>query len=354
MNDRRPERLLGGDPESFKRNVAALEEQSVDLDMIDANPLPPPRYQTALSEPVQVRGPGTFFGKAIRTLTLEPWRREGWWIDRTDLAHALPTRVSIRNVWTTGRLIRNIVLRSGSPHNYIRMVEHIICLRLGLGLDNVMIRIESGDPPLFEHGSLDLVEAVERARPRETQTPIRYVTVREPVAMCTAGGSLLLFEPASPGRLVLDIDCAIDFDNIIGKQRILFTLTPERFKDAALARTNTSALKILYCRSIGMLFADIRNLGYTSSNILVAGKTRYINEPRLLSGDKSLEAVWHRAALDLLAALALIDDGRFVGRVRSYKAGHELDVNLITQLYLNDLLEEIKPPALEEPRHEDI
>jgi UDP-3-O-acyl-N-acetylglucosamine deacetylase len=353
MNDRRPARLLGGDLESFKRIAAALEEQSIDLDLIDAHPPPPPRYQTALSEPVRVRGPGTFLGKAIRTLTLEPWRRDGWWIDRTDLMHALPTRVSIRNVWTTGRLIRNIVLRSGSPHNYIRMVEHIICLRLGLGLDNVMIRIESGDPPLFERGSLDLVEAVGRARLRETQTPIRYVTVREPVAMCTPGGSMLALEPASPDRPVLDIDCAIVFDSMIGKQRIRFTLTPERFREASLARTNTSALKILYCKSIGLLFADIRNLGYTSSNILVAGKTRYINEPRLMNGDKSLEAVWHRAALDLLAALALIDDGRFIGRVRSYKAGHELDVNLVTQLYLNDLLEEVKPTALEEARHED-
>ena len=68
------------------------------------------------------------------------------------------TYVSIRNVWTSAR---NIVLRSGNPHNYLRMVEHIIALRLGMGVDDVVISTNSGDPPLFDRSSVDLVEAVE-------------------------------------------------------------------------------------------------------------------------------------------------------------------------------------------------
>ena len=62
---------------------------------------------------------------------------------------------------------RNIVLRSGSPHNYLRMVEHIVALRMGCGIDNLMIETDSGDPPLFDRGSLDLVEA---PRPRGAGT----------------------------------------------------------------------------------------------------------------------------------------------------------------------------------------
>jgi UDP-3-O-acyl-N-acetylglucosamine deacetylase len=107
----------------------------------------------------------------------------------------------------------------------------------------------------------------------------------------------------------------------------------------AEARTNTTAGKKLYCQTIGKIFADVRNLGYTADNVLVAAKRRYINEPHLLHDGKSLEAVWHRAVLDLLAAVALIDRGRFVGDIISYKAGHTLDVHLITLLYLNDLLQ---------------
>ncbi|MBI2438518.1 MAG: hypothetical protein HYV36_06880, partial [Lentisphaerae bacterium] len=40
----------------------------------------------------------------------------------------------------------------------------------------------------------------------------------------------------------------------------------------------------------------------------------------------------------LLAALALIDDGRFVGVVRSYKAGHTLDVEMVRLLYKYNIL----------------
>ena len=53
---------------------------------------------------------------------------------------------------------------------------------------------------------------------------------------------------------------------------------------------------------------------------------------------KSLEAVWHRATLDLLAAIALIEDGLFVGDVISYKSGHGLDVEMIQKLYKESLL----------------
>ena len=48
--------------------------------------------------------------------------------------------------------------------------------------------------------------------------------------------------------------------------------------------------------------------------------------------------MWHRSVLDLLAAIALIPDGRFVGHISSYKAGHRLDCELIRQLYLNQIL----------------
>ena len=53
---------------------------------------------------------------------------------------------------------------------------------------------------------------------------------------------------------------------------------------------------------------------------------------------KSLEAVWHRSVLDLLAAIALIPNGLLVGHITSYKAGHRLDCEMIRQLYLNELL----------------
>ena len=331
--------ILSGDGESINASYAQMQAQKIDWDLSDQPTAPLRPYQTTLEKPVSISGPGTFMGKATRTITLAPTSMEGWWLDRTDLPNALPIRVGIANVWTTGQIVSNIVLRSGSPHNYVRMVEHLICLRMGMGVDNMVIKLDSGDPPLFDQGSLDVVEALDACGRRELDRPNRYYTVAAPVSVGgTYGDFVTLAPPLDPQHPRLTIDCAIDFNTYIGQQRICFPVTEELMRMASVARTNTSWMKVLYCKTLGRLFADVRNLGYTNQNVLIAGKGRYMNEPRLVHEGKALEAVWHRSVLDLLAAIALIPDGQFVGHITSYKAGHRLDCELMRQLYLHQVL----------------
>jgi UDP-3-O-[3-hydroxymyristoyl] N-acetylglucosamine deacetylase len=334
-------KILSGELAVGELAYARFDSQSVDRDFMDEPYEPYPAMQRTVAGEAVISGPGTFLGKEKRTITIQPHSTEGWWFNRMDLPECLATRVSVRNVWTTGDIVSNIVLRSGSPHNYVRMVEHIVSLKLGLGIDNVMISIDAGDPPLFVRGSLDLLETMKRAEIVATDRPARFFTVKERVSCITPGGGFLIIEPCGGEVPRLNIDCAVDFPNIMGRQRIRFPMTVDHFTYGAEARTNTTSAAKWYCQTIGKLFADVRHLGYNHENVLVAGRKRYLNEPRMVTeGGKSLEAVWHRAALDLLAALALVEEGRFVGNVTSYKVGHALDVHMITQLYMHDLLTE--------------
>jgi len=340
-------RLLWGDPETAVSAVQRWSRQPVDFEDFTGEYPAPLSAQSTIAAPAEVAGPGTFLRRALRRMRLEPCDA-GWWFDRTDLDDCLPTEVSIRNVWTTGRIVSNIVLRSGPPHNYVRMVEHVVALKVGLGIDHLMVRVDSGDPPLFNESSRRLVTAVLEQGLREVPAPPRYVTVRERVSVVSPSGAFLVVEPWEGGRPYLHVDCAVDFPNAIGRQRVRFAVCRRLFEAASVARTNTTAARKLYCQTIGRIFADIRNLGYTRDNLLIVGRKRYVNEPRLPHAGRYLEAVWHRAALDLLAAVALIDRGRFIGRVISYKAGHRLDVRLMTLLYRHDLLEEVTPSARSE------
>jgi UDP-3-O-[3-hydroxymyristoyl] N-acetylglucosamine deacetylase len=267
-------------------------------------------------------------------LRFRPSPGTGWMFDRIDLDDSLPIDVTVKNVWTTNR---NIVLCSGSPHNYMRMVEHIVALKY-LGLDDVRIQMDSGDPPLFDRGSMDLVEAIEQAEVVETDVPARYVTVREPVSMLGPHGSILVVRPPENGERRFTLDCGIDFPTAIGQQRICIEVNPRTVRYGAAARTNCSQSMMLYCKTVGKLFADMRHLGYTLDNIVIAGRDAYVNTPGFIHNGKSLEAVWHRAIMDLVAAIALIDKGRFVGHIDSYKAGHTLDVDMVKKLYKHDLL----------------
>lgn len=334
-------KILAGSEDTLVPARKRFDRQSVDWDLTDSDVEFAPEQQSTISESVSVSGPGTFLGKETRVMTFEPTDREGWWFVRDDLDDCLPVRVSIRNVWTTGDVVSNIVLRSGPPQNYVRMVEHIVALKCGMPIDNLMIRMESGDPPLFKRGSLDVVDALESAGLTKQEKPVRYFTVKEKVTVAGPNGSFLTFHPAESLKPRLTLDCAIDFKTAIGKQRIKFVLNPGHFKYGAEARTNTSWIKMIYCRTIGKLFANIRNLGYTKENILIASKWGYRNEAKLVHGNKSLEAVWHRATLDLLAAIALLEEGRFCGHIESYCAGHNLDCLAMRLLYKHDLLKEI-------------
>ena len=298
-----------------------------------------------LAGEAHVAGIGTFKGSEKQTLTFAPSEKPGWWIRRMDLPEQLDTFVDISNLWTSAQ---NLVLRSGSPHNYLRMVEHIIALKNGIGLDDVVLKVNSGDPPLFNDSSLPLIKAVDHAKIVESSAPASYVTVKEPVAFGGKRGDFLLFLPAAEGERNLRIDCAIRWNTVIGCQRVLFDVTPETFRYAAYARTNATRKQYVLAKTVGKLFAATRNWGYNEKNILIHGRRKFYTEPRFpLEGPegkpaKFLEPVWHRATLDLMAALALTGEHRFVGTVVSFRAGHTLDCDAIRALYRNDLLVEVR------------
>ena len=313
-----------------------FREQPIDEKRLAATRACPfgPNRRTLAGE-AKVTDVGTFNGHESQTLTFAPSSRPGWWIRRMDLPEQLDTKVDIANLWTSAQ---NLVLRSGSPHNYLRMVEHIIALKLGLGVDDVLLKVYSGDPPLFDDSSLPLVKTMEFAKIAETEKSADYVTVKEPVAFGGGRGDFLLFLPAAPGERNLRIDCAISWNTVIGNQRILFDVTPETFRYASYARTNATHRQYLMVKTVGKLFAAMRNWGYTEKNILIHGPKRFHTEPRFPVNGKFLEPVWHRATLDLMAALALVGAPRFCGTVVSCRAGHTLDCDAVRALVRNDLL----------------
>lgn len=294
--------------------------------------------RTTIEGEAPVAGVGTFEGSRKQTITFAPSEKPGWWIRRMDQPEQLDTAVDIANLWTSAQ---NLVLRSGSPHNYLRMVEHIIALKLGLGVDDVLIKVNSGDPPLFDQSSLPLVKAIEHAKIIEKKEKATFVTVKEPVAFGGKRGDFLLMLPAENGDKRLRIDCGISWNTIIGDERIRFDSTFETFRYAALARTNATYKQYILAKTVGKLFAATRNWGYNDKNILIHGKNKFHTEPRFPMNGKFLEPAWHRATLDLMAALALTGPHRFAGTVVSYRAGHTLDCDAVRALYRNDLLTEV-------------
>ena len=126
-------RLLSGDAASFSAARSRFDAMHVD-DVRLSRSSGWNTSRTTLAGEASVSGVGTFRGSERRTITFAPSQRPGWWIRLTDLPEQLDTAVHISNLWTSAR---NLVLRSGSPHNYLRMVEHIIALKAEIGRAHV-------------------------------------------------------------------------------------------------------------------------------------------------------------------------------------------------------------------------
>ena len=317
----------------------------IDLDLTAQNKQSPylHKYQQTIKKSVEVSDPGTFDGREIRTLRFEPTDKEGWWFKRADILETEPVQAAAANARQEVYAgVNNIALNGAKGDSYVRLIEHIIALKVGLDIDNLLISLDSNDPPLLESGSIELINALNSAGRKKTSTPQKFVTVKETVSARWPNGSFLIIRPMAPDNPSLNIDCAINFKNVMGTQRLKLSTDVENFKKGAQARTNTNIKHAILCKTLGKLFPKTRNLGYNKKNVLIAGQTNYFNTPRLIHNGKSLEAVWHRLTLDLLAAIALISEGRFLGSIISYKAGHREDVELIKLLYQNDILTEVK------------
>lgn len=327
-------KVLAGDPQ--KALIAPWQQQPIDITRL-CTETGYSTKRTTIKSAISITSRSTFNGKNQSTLTLKPTDKKGWWIKRTDLPEELPIEVCPGNVRSANA---NIVLRSGSPENYLKMVEHIIAFRQGYGIDDLLLEIPTGDPPLFDRSSLDIAEAIEKVGICEKPEDATYISVREPVSIIGHRGEFVTILPPENGSRILRLDVAIDWDSIIGKERILFDLTYDTFRYAAGARTNATHKQMLLARLFGLFNPALRKMGYTTQNILIHGKNRYYTTPRpeFTLQNRSFEPVWHRACLDLLAAISLLRGGRFIGTIISYKAGHLLDARFMKLLELYQIL----------------
>jgi UDP-3-O-acyl-N-acetylglucosamine deacetylase len=336
-------KIIVGSKEELKKSYKEFSNIPIDLeiqheDILDYSH----KYMKTIAEPIEESALGTFDQRELRTIKFEPTAKKGWWFNRVDLEGQPPIQISHKNAYALLESgVNNIVLKGKNNINYMRLIEHIIALKLGTDIDNLMISVDSNDPPLFEKGSIELLEALEEAERVETLNECKYYTVKKPVSAIWPNGSFLIVTPPEDDIYALKIDSAVNFKNCIGQQRIKFPLNEDNFKVGAEARTNAYIKHALLCKTIGKLSSKTRNLGYNSKNVILFGKKKYFNAPGLMYNGKSLEVIWHRAVLDLLAAFALIDEGRFVGHIISYKAGHREDIEFIKKLYTNDLLKEV-------------
>jgi UDP-3-O-[3-hydroxymyristoyl] N-acetylglucosamine deacetylase/3-hydroxyacyl-[acyl-carrier-protein] dehydratase len=275
------------------------------------------RLQTTLEKPVTYKGTGLHLGKET-TITFMPAEADtGIVFVRTDIASKPVIHVTCDNV----RQIEEQSRRTTLGENYfeVHTVEHVLSALYGLEIDNVVIELDSDEPPEPVDGSVrTYVDVLDGAGTRVLDAPLKVLEITEPVSIDAFGANITVVPSEE-----LRISFTIDFENpVIGTQYISLVVSPEVFR-------NQIAPSRTFCLYKDVKILQEKNMirGGTLDNAIVIDSDRILNDEPLRFPD---EFVRHKV-LDLIGDLSLLG-ARLKGHVISAKSGHASNVQFVQKI----------------------
>jgi UDP-3-O-[3-hydroxymyristoyl] N-acetylglucosamine deacetylase/3-hydroxyacyl-[acyl-carrier-protein] dehydratase len=268
------------------------------------------RQQRTIKSTLAYEGIGLHTGRRVRTVFKPAPPFTGIVFRRTDLDPPveIPARVgSIQE----GEVRRNTTLvRDGVV---IHTVEHILATASGLQIDNMVVEIDSDEPPEPRDGSCaPLVEALQRVGFENQGVPVRFLKIATPVSY--SGDGIELFALPYDG---FKISFTIEYKNPhIGIQYASFDLTPDLFvREIAPARTFVLWSDVELLKSEGLI------KGGSLDNAIAVDADGIVNKVPLRFAN---EFVRHKI-LDLLGDLTLVG-APIEGHIIAVRSGHRYNL----------------------------
>ncbi len=264
--------------------------------------------QRTIANEISYEGIGLHTGLNVRITFLPAPVNHGVVFVRTDLPEEPRVVASIEHVTD---VFRGTTI--GLDEIKIHTVEHVLCALAGLGLTNILIKINAKEPPAVDGSAQPFVKLLEEAGIVEQEEKTAQYTITEPIHLIDGSKQLI----AMPSDKFM-ISFTIDYDTpIIGTQYAQLVINPETFqKEIMYARTFGFTREVEELRKQGLA------LGGDLTNAIVIGEDGILNES-LRSED---EFVRHKI-LDLVGDLFLTGlslKGHFI----AMKSGHALNVKM--------------------------
>ena len=265
-----------------------------------------------IGRPAILQGTGLHTGVAC-TMTMTPSTNGGGIIfRRTDIPGApeLPARAD-------HAVLSERRTQLGEEPHAIHTVEHVLAAVAGAGIDDLVIEMDGPEPPILDGSGAPFLAALHEAGVVETDRPVQYLELREPVVV-EDGTSR--YEAHPDARLSLDV--TIEFPHpLIGRQRFRWAMDGDRFAtELAPART------FGFVREVEMLRARGLIQGATTENAIVLDEEGVVGAT-LRWPD---EFVRHKT-MDVVGDLALA--GRRVrARVVAVRPSHRGTILLVREM----------------------
>ena len=261
------------------------------------------KAQRTLRRPITCDGIGLHSGRNV-TLSLKPAAADtGIRFRRCDLG-GLEVPATVQHVgginYATG-LTRDAVK--------VDTVEHLLAALVSLGIDNVVVELNSPEVPIMDGSASPFISLIQQAGVRQLDAPRRYLKVLRPLSLARGDKSIAIY-PSDHFRVTY----SIAFDHpLLQHQTMTLEVTATSFVDEiAPARTFTFLREVEALRQQGLA------LGGSLENAIVIGDTDVLNN-KLRFDD---EFVRHKI-LDVIGDMALLGYP-LIGHLVAHRGGHAL------------------------------
>ena len=305
---------------------AYVTDEKTNIDQKDIQKM---KKQNTLKKEYKFCGKGLHSGRPV-TMTLKPAPvNTGIRFVRTDIGPDATIDALAENVSSTAR---STTISSGEAT--VGTIEHLLSALTGLGVDNVLVDIDSAEVPILDGSAKPYVEAIAPDGLAEQDAPRHYVTLKETVEYKNPEtGAFLRIEPAD----TFSYDITIDFNSrVLGVQSARFDAGTDYIREISACRTFCFFHEVEYLLANNLIKGgDVDNALVIVEHPITVEQLKnvcsHIGKPELKVKDGYLNESLHfdnecarHKLLDLIGDLRLTG-GFLQAKVTAYKSGHTIN-----------------------------
>ena len=275
--------------------------------------------QKTVNSKISVSGIGLHSGKNVNLNILPANPNEGINFKRVDIVNDEKIVSPLFNNVCDTNLCTTITNHAGVK---VSTIEHLMAALFILGIDNVLIELDSQEVPILDGSSKDWISIIKKAGIKNSNSPIKVIKINKTVEIKSSDK----FIRVDVSNINLDIDFEIKYPNtMIGSQRNKISVYNDNLEDIYNSRT--------FCK-----YEDIDNLkrlglakGGNLDNALVVDKFKLLNKNGLRNNK---EFVNHKI-LDCIGDL-YTTGYRIVASIKCSQGGHYLTNKLLRKIFENN------------------
>ena len=271
--------------------------------------------QSTIASKISFTGVGIHTGKRVNINLLPSAPNTGIIFKRIDLEHNNIIVPNFNNV-TEATLCTTVSNQFGVK---VSTIEHLMAAFLGLGVDNVIVEIDSQEVPILDGSAKDFVDELKKIGLNTSDVPIKIIKINENIQISEGEKYISI----NKSNTTLEIEFEINYENkFIKCQKNKVNVFENSLEDIFNSRT--------FC-----LYEDIPKLqkmglgkGGSLENAIVIKDDKILNESGLRN-DK--EFVNHKI-LDCIGDLYLVGY-RLIGSLKCKNGGHSLTNKLLRKIF---------------------